>query len=140
MTQDVRLRPADEAECRAGGWPSGAVALEHSIANSTRAYSIIAPEGSEVLCYWGWRELSVLGGGCVAWMLSTPALDDHRMFAARQSLRLRDYLLATYGDVYVGVDTEYSVAVRWLRWLGFRPFFDFGRFQQLRATRKGLVN
>ena len=138
MTLDVKLREADERECIAGGFPSGEAALRHSIAHSDCAFTVQCD--GEVLCYWGYRAINALTGGCVAWMLSTPAIERNPVFAARQSRRLLTWLLHTFGDVYVSVDEEYAVSVKWLTWLGFYPIDREGRMVQMRAVLKRIMN
>lgn len=141
MTQvgRIELRREDEVECLRGGFPSGEAALRHSIEHSTRAYQVTSPEG-EVLCYWGLREQSPFGG-CVAWMLSTPAIEVHRVFAARQSVKMLGHLLDTYGDVTVAVDRNYTASVEWLRWLGFTFLEDLdANFIRMRAVRRGAMH
>ena len=139
MTQSdkhfVELRAADEAECRAGGFASGGEALAYSWANSTNAFA--HERDGDILAYWGFREIGTVLGGtlCVAWMLSTPHIEQHRMHAARESRRLVDALLDHYGEIYVVVDCEYELALKWLRWLGFNLYGRDGRMMAMRAVR-----
>ena len=136
-TEDkIKLRPADEEECRLGGFASGEDALAYSINNSSFAYAI-SRDGGPILAYWGWRDDSFVTGGCKAWMLSTPAIEGERRWAARQSRKLLDFLLSTHYAIEVIVDPSYDVSVRWLEWLGFRRDGFYDRFIKMRITRGG---
>ena len=129
----IELRKADVDECFLGGWASPEAALEFSVSHSTLSYRIAL--NGEVLCYWGFAAETALSASCKAWMLSAPAIEKHRVFAARESRRLLDLLLEDFYAVAVLVDPNYETAVRWLSWLGFRRSQVFDRFVEMRVTR-----
>lgn len=132
----VVLRKEDEDEC----WLSGAspeVALRASIDGSTRAYEVI--KDGVTLAYWGWARNSFLTASCRAWMLSTPAIEQHPVFAARRSREYLEMLLAEHHSVSVIVDPSYEKAIRWLGWLGFRRVGPWDRFLEMRVERGGCA-
>jgi hypothetical protein len=132
-TEDkVVLRDADREECFLGGWTPEA-ALRFSIENSTLSFRI--DRGGETLCYWGFRAGSILSADCRAWMLSTPAIEDHKIFAARKSRIFLSELLEDFYSVTVLVDPNYTLSIQWLRWLGFSTFKVLDRFVEMRVTR-----
>lgn len=138
MTQEdsefAVLREADAEECRLGGLEPEE-ALSMSIAQSDCAYRVVAD--GEVLAYWGWRSQGLLSGGCNAWMLSTPAIEKHKVFAARASLKLLNELLSTHYRIDIIVSPEHALALKWLRWMGFKRSATFGPFEVHTIQRGG---
>lgn len=131
---DIHLRWEDEEECAAGGFTPAEGVLD-SIRRSTEAYTVEVD--GEVLCYWGLREDCIIGGRASVWMLSTPVMDKHPRFAARESMMLVDSLLTTHYHLSAFVDTEYTRSIRWLEWLGFERGMKMGRFMEMHITRGG---
>lgn len=129
--ESIELRSADAAECRAGGMEPHE-ALDHSISNSSQSY-IVRMDG-EVLGVWGW-EGSALGAGCSAWLLTTPACEGHKVFVARHSLKVMEHLFSIYPYVNVWVHEEHTVALAWLKWLGFYPVQLLPPFAHLQAKK-----
>ncbi len=134
LSDNITLRDADVEECAVCG-VTPQQAVEQSVANSTEAY-IISVDG-EPLAYWGFADNPHLTGECFAWMLSTPLMDLHRIHAARESLRILALLLETHNSVMILVDRQYTAAVRWLKWLGFRPYLSHGRMLQMNLKQGG---
>lgn len=117
MLNEVILRDADVEECRKGGLsPQEAVAF--SINRSTKAWLLPGPDG-DIVAYWGWRDDCVGCSSAQVWMLSTPAIERHRLWAARKSRAILNVLLETHYLLWAVVDPEYDLAIRWLKWLGF---------------------
>jgi len=110
--------------------------LEFSLARSTQSFAVL-DEGGEVLAYWGWKDDSLASASCQAWMLSCPAIERNKVFAARQSRVFLSALLDTHARVWVLVDPTYRVAVRWLEWLGFRRERVVGPFEAMAIQRGG---
>lgn len=133
---DIRLRWEDEEECRAGGF-TPMEALRDSVARSTMAFTSEC-EG-EIVAYWGVREDCIIGGRASVWCLSTPAMDRHPRWAARESLWLLCALMETHYHLSCIVDVEYTRAVRWLEWLGFKRGQKIGRFMEMHITRGGAA-
>ena len=133
---DIRLRWEDEEECALGGM-SPAEAVMDSVRRSDEAYRVVY-EG-EVLAYWGLREDCIVGGRASVWCLSTPAMDRHPGFAARESLMLVESLLTDHYHLSCIVDSDYKRAVRWLEWLGFERGHKIGRLMEMHITRGGAA-
>lgn len=111
------LSALDAAECRAGGMePQAALAL--SVARSEAAYALVA--GGDVLCVWGYRTRSVLGGGVDMWLLGGGGVRERGRAFARESRAVLAGVLADFTSIRVLVWVYHASAVRWLRWLGFR--------------------
>lgn len=63
-----------------------------------------------------------LGGmfpGGAVWMISTPAVAQHRKFYLRETRRQRDIMTAMAPRLHCSVDVRYPKSLRWLEWLGF---------------------
>lgn len=135
MTQVVELREGDAAECaKLGVTPD--VALAHSIGQST-FWTLVERDG-EPLCWWGYQD-RVLTGLAYAWMLSVQAASRHRHYIARESRRLLAWMLETHCEIVVSVDPDYTMAVRWLEWLGFTPCGRNGPMTIMHIERGGLA-
>lgn len=117
MTLVDDMRPADAAECRAGGF-SPDVMLDLSIQRSDASYDVYS--GRERLAVWGWKCLSFVSSSAVVWCLSFEAADRHKVFFARESRRLLAQILTRFRYVHCEVSVEHKAAIRWLIWLGFR--------------------
>jgi ribosomal protein S18 acetylase RimI-like enzyme len=111
------MREADARECAAYGLtPYEALALSEK--RSHRWFEVWH-EG-ELIAEWGWRLDSFLTGSASVWMLSFEPAARHRVFVARASVELMDQLLAEFTTLRCEVHAQYTLAVRWLYWLGFR--------------------
>lgn len=133
-TDRIVLRKEDEDECALGGM-TPLQAVMQSVEGSTRSWAI--SHGGEVLVYWGFRANSIISGGCRAWMLSTPAIEKHRIFAARKSQALLGLLLEDFAFITVVVDPRYALAIRWLEWLGFVRSGFWEHFFEMTIERGG---
>ena len=134
MIQDVKLRSADEAECRAGGFPSGAVALETSI-KASDIYVEVRRDG-EALAWFGCHAPSLMGSTALLWMLSTPAIEKHKIFAGRESVNFVRRFLELYPVLLAYVHTEHELSRKWLTWLGFRDIEISGDFIWMGLEKK----
>jgi hypothetical protein len=112
----VHLREADARECRRGGF-TPEEALDFSIRNSTVAVQFV--HNGEPLLYWGYHAETVMSDSCVAWMLTTPLADKFPLVLGLAAKRELARLHERYSRVYVLVDPDHLVAMRWLSWLGF---------------------
>lgn len=113
----LRLREADKLECLAGGFTSDE-AIAYSVKHSLRSEAVFA--GDELLGIWGYCPSSILGTGVMAWMLTLPAADNHKIAIGRATLRGVAALLEAFPAIYVSVDDRHTLALEWLSWLGFR--------------------
>lgn len=130
----VRLRLADEIECRAGGMEA-VEAITNSAQQSTVAQQHVI--GDEVAAYWGWKRISALGSVAQVWMLSTRTVDRHPIAFGRAAKREFNRLLTQYTTLIVHVHVHHHVALRWLKRLGFIEVMVCGVFIEMRAYREG---
>ncbi|MCI0560024.1 MAG: hypothetical protein MN733_16160 [Nitrososphaera sp.] len=111
------IRPEDRTEVLASSGHSPIQALESSLAGSVEAWTGMAD--GEVLCLFGVNPISILNGVFSPWMLSSESLPRH----FRAFLRVSRVVVATWRQNYPILvnytDSRYSVAIRWLSWLGF---------------------
>jgi len=110
------MRAEDVAECYAYG-RSPAQALEESLARATYAYTAIAD--GEPIAMWGVREVGLLGGEAVVWCLTGEGIWRHKKTFLRGSRAFAEYLRKRYSTVWNLVDSRYTRAIRWLKWMGF---------------------
>lgn len=128
--EEIILRDADVRECWAGGF-SPEEALQQSIEGSD--YVALGRIDGVIAAVWGYRVDSVLSGEISAWLLSTAQADAFPLAFARQSLRELHAL--PYRNITVNVHEDYAKAIRWLKWLGFRPTGGAGAFIQMERTK-----
>lgn len=130
---NIELRMADTREVLAMGL-TAQEAVEQSITASLRAFAV-SWKGVPLL-WWGYAPISVAGGVCIAWMLTTPLADKiNPLVVGLGSKRAVAYLLGLYPKVVVHTDPRYEVAVKWLEWLGFRPVGPVGQLLEMQAER-----
>lgn len=128
-----KLREADEMECLAGGI-SPEIAVKRSVEASANAFAQYADD--ELLCLWGFRFEDREGKEARMWLLSTDAVEKHKIFFARASKRMLDVLLQEAEVIRVLVHTRHTLAIGWLRWLGFQHQEDYNEyFMIMRRTR-----
>lgn len=110
------LREGDTKECLAIGL-SPVDAIVQSAEQSVMAYAVFVNQ--ELILTWGFVSKNPLSGIVYPWLLTTPAIEKHKMFFARGSVKARDYLLERYNRLDIIVAAEYLRAHAWLEWLGF---------------------
>lgn len=112
------LRAQDIAEIHAGGRHDVRAALEQSVAVSRWAW-VVTVDG-EVACVFGLAERgSLIAPIGVPWMLGTELVSRHRRVLQRTAPRYIEAMLQEYPRLYNAVHAENTVAVRWLKRLGF---------------------
>lgn len=130
------LRPLDEAECAAGGL-TALDAIKLSIEGSQNSYAL--EYDSSVVCLWGDRPRSILGGVVSLWLLSSPLADQHRVAFGRETFRVCQGLLDTWSVIECLVWDGHWLAKRWLGWLGFKAagaeWINGGKFLLMRRER-----
>lgn len=109
------MRHADAAECVEGG-RSPEEALEGSRGASTFAFADV--RGGDLLAEWGWRDRG--DGGADVWMLTFDAVEAHKTYVARKTRKAVQALLAEFTFLHCEVSVQHTLAIKWLRWLGFR--------------------
>lgn len=111
----ANLRQADRDELWAAFHftPSEALAA----AKSEKTFASLAD--GKVLCIYGTWRPSATGLLGVPWMLSTNELPKHYRYFARESKNYVSHLKQRFLSLENYVDARNSLAIRWLRWLGF---------------------
>ena len=118
--KDAVFRAGDLAECVATGQPLAEV-VQQSILASTFTRAVYVDE--KLAAVWGYGPTRFLGPTAIAWLLTTAVVEQNPVRFLRSSRRIVNYMLEQYETVVIAVDARYTVAVRWLQWLGF---FSFG--------------
>jgi hypothetical protein len=122
-----RLRSVDRAECEATHGSVDA-AIEDSIKRSH-------------IC-WTWLidgEPAVIGGVCIEsvagaiglpWMLTTPAIENHKIAFARMTKRFHEAVTRELGlELLAFIDVRDKSYLNWVKWLGMKidePFVHNG--------------
>lgn len=114
----AHLRDQDAAEAAANGHTDILLALRDSVAAS--AAVVVATAHGEPGCIFGCVPAgTVLAPSAVVWMVGTHLVPQHQRVLARLAPR---YILAMrerFGRLYNTVHAENTLAVRWLRHMGF---------------------
>jgi hypothetical protein len=114
-----RLRAQDLEELRAAGWSDPHAALTASIERSR--WSCLALIDGEPAALYGCAEqgtaLVPIG---VPWMLGTELVPRHARVLQRYARAYIAAMLADYPRLYNAVHARNTVAVRWLKRLGFQ--------------------
>ena len=131
----IRLNDADEAECRAGGFPSGAVALEASIRGSDLYFEY--RRRGQTLAWFGAKGQQMISDVALVWMLSAPEFQDHKIAGARESIKVTRYFLSIYGTLVAYVHLDHKVSRNWLHWLGYHDMRVQDNFIWMRCNREG---
>jgi hypothetical protein len=114
---EFQLRVEDGIECALGGM-SNEQAVRRSVAGSDWAYAMYY--GDELLCLWGVRFIDRIERRVSMWMLSCPAVNDHKIAFGRQSRKLLQLILTQATQIDVLVWVGYETTIAWLTRLGFR--------------------
>lgn len=130
---EVRLRHEDAVECAALGL-SAQEAVEYSVRFSAQAW--VALWDGEPVVYGGYSPRALLSCACDVWILGGPKAHLHPLAVARMVQRALASLPPRLTDVHVLVDTEHKSAMKWCKFLGFRPHIQSGRFVEMKHTRK----
>lgn len=130
--QNLQLRAADEAECLAAGM-TGAEAVKHSVDNSDW-YEAVYLNG-QLAVVWGYARGSFFTPSCVAWLLTTDLVEEHKVWFAKSSLRCLRYLFETFEEVLIEVHLDHKLARDWLSWLCFDAVSHNNGFMLMKAKR-----
>ena len=122
------MRPEDQAEVWASAHYTPWDALVASIRLTDETYTGLAD--GQVLCIFGVGKATVLSNQGAPWMLSSSLVEKHMRAWARGSRIAMKFMTENNGVAHLKnyVDARYTVAVRWLSWLGFtiHPAEPFG--------------
>lgn len=110
------LREDDAKECLAVGL-TPVQAISRCVENSTASFVVFV--NGELIATWGYVIKNPLSGVGYPWLLTTAAVEKHKMFFARTSCYTRDFLLKRFNRLEVFVAADYLRAQEWLEWLGF---------------------
>lgn len=92
-------------------------ALHDGLRNSAKASRIVV--GGKVVAVFGDATYSLLGGVGIPWLISTTHVERYpRAFLAVCRPEVAE-MLERHAELVNFVDVRNTVAIRWLRWLGF---------------------
>ncbi len=91
--------------------------LVHSYRKSEVAY--VGLIDGEIACAWGVSHESILADAAHIWLLSTPVMERAPVPVARRTRKELKKILNIYPCLENYVDAEYTMCVKWLKWLGF---------------------
>lgn len=117
MAVGAAARPADRAELWASHRVSPRRAIEVGI--------MVSPDARTALfdgvpaCVFGVNPGSMLGGAAAPWMVGTALLERYPLAFLRRSRPVVAAWAARYTAMRNYVDARNTLAVAWLRWLGF---------------------
>ncbi len=112
-----KLRAEDVLEIRRRSGRDPYSVLVYSYRHSDEAY--VGLINSEIACVWGVAQESLLAEEASIWLLSTPVMETAPVAVARRTRSELRKLLRRYRSLGNYVDSEYTLCLRWLRWLGF---------------------
>lgn len=110
-------RTADVAEMAALG-VSVEQALAEGLARSD--WALTGCVDSVPVCMFGVAPVSILNGEGAPWMLATNGLDRVQLTFLRLCRPVVRCMQASYPRLMNVVDARNTMAIRWLRWLGFQ--------------------
>jgi hypothetical protein len=114
------MRKEDSTEVIALGY-SPLEALRSSLAESEIAETALL--GEHIVAMWGAIPQTQFGHKAFMWMLGTDLVPKHPRELLRGSKSFIDHIHRTYPLLECFVDTRYTKAVRWIRWMGFETRF-----------------
>jgi len=128
------LRPEDKQEVIASHG-STKEALQTGLDLSDECWTFLVKDTEEIAGIYGVAKLDDMVA-CV-WLLTTPAVEKIWITFLRETKRLTKELNKKYSILTNSVDAEYTVAIKWLKFLGFtfinkhnhwgKPFLEFVR-------------
>lgn len=113
----ANMRSADVAEVWASTHLSPAEALSRAMRYTKRPMVGVADD--TVLCGFGVGSRSPFSVVGVPWMLSAHAIEDHAVAFLRGSIGVVESWRRAFPVLENYVDARNTLAIRWLRWLGF---------------------
>ena len=135
----ANMRPEDVREIWLADRSSPIGALEICNIMSDKKFALLL-EGEPVLAFG--LERDGLSDNARGWLLATPQIAQVRRFFLQQSKPIFLSLTKEYALVYNYVHEQNTVALRWLKWLGFEihPAIPFGaesaQFHRVEFVRK----
>lgn len=111
------IRESDRAELVAEHWDTR-IGIYNSLEKSTHSW--VARCGDDLLGIGGLVPEDALSGTAVVWLLSSDAVERHRLCFYRLTKNAILLFNKEYPVLYNWVDSRYTRALNWLRRLGFR--------------------
>jgi len=138
--QDIKdlhnnLREADKQELLATTSLNLYDVIKDSVELST--YAQAATFNDELVCLWGVCPISMISRKGSPWMLSTSVIEKYPLAFLKRCKPVIEKFTDNYNYLENHVDVRNTVAIHWLKWLGFKfdepkPWgikgFDFQRF------------
>jgi hypothetical protein len=90
-------------------------ALEHGVRRGANAFLV----DGEVVCIFGLNRLMFWDPEASPWMLTSNALEDHKIAFLRESVRISRAWKAANTYLWNYVDARHTASIEWLVWLGF---------------------
>lgn len=124
------MRAADVAECWAGWRHTPAEAVTRSAAVSRDACYAGLADGVP-LCVFGVGSATALSDLGSPWLLGTEDLPRHSRAFLRRNKAFVGHIRGEYSRLENYVDARNTLAIRWLKWLGFavEEAAPFGAYQ-----------
>lgn len=110
------IRPADVAEMEAMG-TTPERAMREGLARSD--WTATGLWNDRPVCMFGVAPMNVMLGHGAPWLLGANALEHVQVPFLRASRPAVTAMLASYPRLMNMIDSRNTVAIRWLRWLGF---------------------
>ena len=117
------LRDGDWMELRAMGYKTPLHAVRACADN--HPHSVAALDAGLPIAAWGYRpDDLLLSDTAYLWCVTTNAVKAHKKEILRLSRGFVDRLQMQYGRLESTVSPIYPQAMRWVEWLGFKPFSE----------------
>lgn len=116
------MRKEDSTEVLALGY-TPLEALRSAISESMIAETALL--GEDIVAMWGATPHTQLGHKALMWMLGTELVPKHPRELLRGSKSFLEHVHQQYPLLECLVDTRYTKAVRWIKWMGFKECFVF---------------
>ena len=132
----INMCKRDCDECWAAGHRTPRQAITESLAATPDAK--VGLYKGRIVCMYGIAEISILSNIGIPWLLGTDEIEDHSKYFLRQNRYYMNQIKKKYAFMFNFVDARNTVAIRWLKWLGFsvygaKPFgpddMPFHRFE-----------
>lgn len=128
------MREMDAMECLRGGMAPRA-ALAESIKGSTLSF-LVSFDGDPAVM-WGYRVYTLCPSVAAIWMLTSPAVEDHKWEFIREMRRMAKVLDAHFTSYHCAVWKDYVSTRRLLALLNFKEVGGFVSPEFVIMERKG---
>ncbi len=115
-----KVRQADIDELMDGFGVNQYEALRVSLSMSTHAWAGMIDD--DVVCMFGVSPYSLLGSKGMPWFIGSDAVEEHQMAFLRRNKRYVKKMNKAFPYMLNWVDARNTVAIGWLKWLGFKIY------------------